>query len=403
MMLVCLKGMIVLKILLITQQYPGYINQSKIEATYVVHYFAREWAKNNEVQVIRLWPYYPKIFNWFKKSKTMNMHAFEEKFNIEGVLVRRIPILKIPRINYTNINVKMIAKKIMNYIYEQFTPDVIICDIINPSIYIGHEIAKKNNSLLVASLHNSDIRYLSKKRNFKFFMDIEQDIDKIIFRSNKVEQNYLKLYTGDRKESDYSKIFFGIDKNEIIDMKKLKEKLLNTNKTIMIASSLKKLKKVDILIKAFSEIENKNGYVLKIIGDGPERQTLENLVEHLHCKSCIQFKGEKKREEVLTIMEQSDIFVMVSSPETFGLVYIEAMGKGCITIGSKGEGIDGVIINDENGYLCIPDDVNNLRVTLEKAINLSINEKEKMAKNAIAMTYEFCNDKLASDYLSSIT
>ena len=49
-------------------------------------------------------------------------------------------------------------------------------------------------------------------------------------------------------------------------------------------------------------------------------------------------------------MEESDVFAMVSSPETFGLVYIEAMAKGCVTIGSKGEGIDGVIVNNENGF-----------------------------------------------------
>ena len=75
---------------------------------------------------------------------------------------------------------------------------------------------------------------------------------------------------------------------------------------------------------------------------------------NLGLESCVYFEGEKAREQVLHLMEESDIFVLVSSPETFGLVYVEAMAKGCITIGSKGEGIDGVIVNNENGYLCTP-------------------------------------------------
>lgn len=54
-----------MKILLITTLYPGHINQSRIQASYAVHNFAKEWVKKNELKVVRLWPYYPNIFKCF--------------------------------------------------------------------------------------------------------------------------------------------------------------------------------------------------------------------------------------------------------------------------------------------------------------------------------------------------
>ena len=44
-----------------------------------------------------------------------------------------------------------------------------------------------------------------------------------------------------------------------------------------------------------------------------------------------------------TIIHNADCFVMVSSREAFGLVYVEAMAKGCIVIATKGQGMDGII------------------------------------------------------------
>lgn len=391
-----------MRILLITTLYPGYINQSKIKATYAVHYLAREWANDNEVKVIRLWPYYPKVFNFFKKGRNKTKYSYEKEFILDGVNIYRIPILKIPKINYRNKDIKQVSEKIMEIIKEKGIPDVIICDILNPSIYIGEIIARKNHCMLIASLHNSDIFYLLNNKNYKKYIKIDQNIDKIVFRSTRIKKDFLNLYNGNKKDKDYFKILFGIDRKDIMDKNKIEEKILKPNKVIITVSSLKKLKKTDILIEAFTKLENKNGYVLKIIGDGPERTNLEKQAKNLGYENYIHFEGEKSREDVLNLMEKADIFAMVSSPETFGLVYIEAMAKGCLTIGSKGEGIDGVIINNKNGFLCIPNDVENLKTTLEDVITLSIKEKKRIINNAINTASRLNNEELANEYLENI-
>ena len=51
---------------------------------------------------------------------------------------------------------------------------------------------------------------------------------------------------------------------------------------------------------------------------------------------------------------------MISKEETFGLVYLEAMSMGCITIASKNEGMEGIIIDGENGFLCTAGDDDEL-------------------------------------------
>lgn len=53
-------------------------------------------------------------------------------------------------------------------------------------------------------------------------------------------------------------------------------------------------------------------------------------------------------------MRDSDIFILPSVGETFGMVYLEAMASGCITIGTKGDGIDGFIRDKQNGFLTLP-------------------------------------------------
>ena len=391
-----------MRILLITPLYPGYINQSPIESTYVVHYLAREWIKKHDVQVVRIWPYYPKIFNWLKKARELNNYSYLESFDLNGVNVLRIPIMKFPKTPYLEKEVKRVAKQIVGKISGIGKPDIIICDTLDPSIFIGNIISKKYNSLLVASLHNTDIKYLSKRKNYEKFISIESDINKIVFRSPVVENKFLELYSGSKIRNDLFKIYFGIDKNIFITRDKLEHKIMNSKKEIIVAASLKGLKKVDILIKAFANMDNNEKYILRIIGDGPERKRLENLSKSLDCKDRVIFEGEKTREEVLNAMEGAEIFAMVSSPETFGLVYLEAMANGCITIGSKNEGIDGVIINNYNGFLCTPGNVKELKETLDKIALMSIDDKRKIIYRAVKTAFSFTNEKLAEEYLNKI-
>ena len=392
-----------MNIIFITTLYPAFPNQSRMEMSYAVHYFAQEYAKQHEVTVIRLFPSYPSLFNAFGKARrAKKILQHEDKFDMDGVSVCRIPIRKYPKIDYFRQDVIEVSKRAIKCLGQDAAPDLVICDILNPSIYVGERISKHFKSKLVASLHNSDKFYLQKNKNRLKFMAIEDHIENIIFRSTVIETTFMKMYKGKKDATAFATVLFGIQDDDLLSEQEFLTKINKPMKEIVVACSLIELKKVNVLISAFSRISSNSDYILRVIGDGPEKMRLMELAVLAGCKDQVIFEGQKSREDVLRCMQNADVFAMVSSPETFGLVYVEAMAKGFITIGSRGEGIDGVIVDGLNGYLCSPDSVVELEQVLKKALQIDIQEKEAILSCARITASEMTYKKLAIELLNKV-
>lgn len=160
-----------------------------------------------------------------------------------------------------------------------------------------------------------------------------------------------------------------------IDINKFSFKLKNNNGEspfrFFSLGLLTKIKGMDLLIKAFSNLKNKNS-VLYIGGDGVERIQLEALVNQLNLNSRVHFLGNLSREKVAEQMSLCDSFVLASRYETFGIVYIEALASGKPIIATDCGG-PSIIVNKDNGYLVPVDDVHSLSESME----LMITEYEK--------------------------
>lgn len=89
----------------------------------------------------------------------------------------------------------------------------------------------------------------------------------------------------------------------------------------------------------------------------PGRKTWHCGLLPLHCRLT--------REQTLEEFRKAEVFVMISSPETLGLVYLEAMSQGCVAIGSRNEGIDGILVDGKNGYLVESGNAEELRARLD--------------------------------------
>lgn len=126
--------------------------------------------------------------------------------------------------------------------------------------------------------------------------------------------------------------------------------------SILYAGQFINRKNADILIRAFADIRKDFPYAtLTLVGGGPNQADLQLLCNELSVESAVAFPGQIPNEQVLRYMSQAQLFCMPSVEEGFGIVYIEAMASGCVTIGTKGEGIDGFIVDGENGLLVSPD------------------------------------------------
>ena len=113
------------------------------------------------------------------------------------------------------------------------------------------------------------------------------------------------------------------------------------------AANFIKRKNIDLLIKAFSLHKDK-AFTLKIIGSGKEEKKLKKLCNKLNLENKIIFIGKLPQEKVFDEMKKSQIFILPSINETLGLVYLEASACGCLCIGTKNTGIDGIFQNNIN-------------------------------------------------------
>jgi glycosyltransferase involved in cell wall biosynthesis len=130
-----------------------------------------------------------------------------------------------------------------------------------------------------------------------------------------------------------------------------------TTFTVSTAARLIERKKVHVLIEAFVALRPEiPGARLVVIGDGPERQRLEELAARSGAGQAVQFTGHLTHREVATRIAESHVFVLPSIRESLGTVYFEAMSQGVPVVGTLGEGIADFIVDGDNGFLVPPND-----------------------------------------------
>ena len=159
---------------------------------------------------------------------------------------------------------------------------------------------------------------------------------------------------------------------------------------VLTCAHFKKRKNIDKLIMACKGLE---GVELTVIGDGKIRQSLEKIDKN------VIFTGQLEPEKVLEKMRESDVFILPSVDETFGMVYLEAMASGCITVCTEDDGISGIINDGENGFLVKPD-VESIRKIILKIQNLTANDIQTILQNTFDTISQYTSEKVAENYLS---
>lgn len=164
--------------------------------------------------------------------------------------------------------------------------------------------------------------------------------------------------------------------------------------TLLQVGALTEQKRVSVTIRAFSELRKRYPEcTLTLIGQGPERSRLEDLCQGLGLDSAVRFLGQLPHQGVLAEMAKAQFFVMPSVREGFGIVYLEAMASGCVTIGTEGEGIADLIVSGENGFLVPPDDVDAIVEIVDRCFqDESLMRRSSDAGRATAMTMTWENN-----------
>ena len=93
---------------------------------------------------------------------------------------------------------------------------------------------------------------------------------------------------------------------------------------------------------------------------------------------------------------------MISKGEAYGLVYLEAMARGCITIASRNEGMDGIIKDGINGFLCNAGDYVELASIIQRINSMSMEERMAISNHAIETAKWLTDENTAKMYIDNV-
>jgi glycosyltransferase involved in cell wall biosynthesis len=393
-----------MKILVLTSVYPSL--ESVLGFTPVVHYFAKEWVKQgHDVKIIHHQTQFPFFFYWLP---TFLQNHFESKFGfkfperkmitnkeyiLDGVPVHRMLMYRIfpfAKFSATVIK-KQIHKILLLNAKGHFIPDVILSHWSYPQLPIMIKLKEEYNCPCSLVLHGVDIKYLPE--------NLIKNLDAVGFRSMPIKNTFLNVSKVIPK-----KIFMCYSGIKDEYFSKTHSHSFNVfTKRLLYVGALIKRKHVDSIIRMLPSVYDQDcDYLLEIVGYGPEENNLKTLVKDMHLSSKVHFLNKIDRDQVLVKMQENECFIMISSHETFGLVYLEAMSQGCIVIASKNEGIDGIIVNGINGFLCHAGNNNELGEIIIHINQLSIEERKKISQNAIQTATSLKESTVAYNYLQSV-
>jgi len=158
----------------------------------------------------------------------------------------------------------------------------------------------------------------------------------------------------------------------------------NGEKLIVHTSNFRKVKRVDDVLKVFCEVKKVVPSKLLLIGDGPERKKMEDMAREI-CTEDIRFLG--KLEAVEEVLSVSDLFLMTSEKESFGLAALEAMACQVPVVSTNAGGLPELNQDGRSGYVT---EVGDVDMMIKRSIQiLDNNNLENFKRGALERAKEF--------------
>jgi glycosyltransferase involved in cell wall biosynthesis len=397
-----------MNIILFTQVYPDEPGRKTLRSSAVCHYWTKEWVKiGHRVLVIYCYPNYNFMFhiaaslfpNFISQYTNGTITCYTTKlvtYDLDGVSVLKIPMRKfMPKIRYPEFIIERIVEYTCDYLSKiDFKADIILSHFDNPILEIAGIMKDKLNIPFSFVLHGypSDIRRLYPKT----YIQLINKVDVWGFRSKSIREDF-ELQYGKRGQSFIA--YSGVPETYINNLTKGKRKIVGK---VCYVGSLIKRKYPEKVLEAMIKWLRNGNMSLTYIGEGALDKTIKKIVKKNKIEDYVQILGNIDRNEVQKELDTADIFIMISRHETFGMVYLEAMAHGCITIASRKEGFDGIIEDGVNGFLCESGNSNELSAILDQILRMSESEIDLIRSNAIETARRMTESEMAKLYLNDV-
>ncbi len=266
---------------------------------------------------------------------------------------------------YDHARISVLPNRKIRHEIEKWHPDVIHSQCEFSTFLWARTIAKALNIPIVHTYHTiyedythyyAPTKTMGKKMITAFSKKFCGQVSAVITPTAKVE----KLLRGYGVTQPIAVIPTGLDLSRFRaahtseDLERSREirrelGIAEGTKVLVSVCRLAKEKSVDDALRHFAKARPANT-VFVLVGDGPSRDELEELVDHLGIRDMVRFAGFRPPEEVADYYRMADLFVSASLSETQGLTFIEAMACGLPLLCRKDDSLDGVILEGKTGY-----------------------------------------------------
>ncbi|REJ63194.1 MAG: N-acetyl-alpha-D-glucosaminyl L-malate synthase BshA [Bacteroidetes bacterium] len=248
---------------------------------------------------------------------------------------------------------------------------------------------------VVTTLHGTDITLVGKNPSYKPAVTFSINKSDIVTSvSQSLKEDTLSSFVI-KKDIEVVPNFVDLDLYNL-DGPCIKSQIApNGEKVISHISNMRPVKRIPDIIEIFFRIQQKEDAILLMIGEGPEREKAEQQAKDLGIYSKVKFLG--KTSEIRRLLCMSDLFLLTSSTESFGLVALEAMAAKVPVISSNAGGISEVNVHGETGFLATIGDVETMA---EHSLTLLQNPRlhEEFKDNAYRRAQEFSIDAVVPKY-----
>jgi len=234
--------------------------------------------------------------------------------------------------------------------------------------YLAQQILKEKGISIpfITTLHGTDITLVGKDKSFLPVVEFSiNKSDGVTTVSHSLKKDTLDSFQiSNEIEVIYN--FINLQRFSKTEKPHFRKLVAQDQERILIhVSNFRKVKRAEDVVKMFNLLIKKIPAKLLMVGDGPERQKCEEYCRDLAICDSVKFLG--KQEAVEELFAISDLMVLPSESESFGLAALEAMACHVPVLSSNAGGLPELIINGQNGYMC---DVGDVESMAESALKI---------------------------------
>lgn len=281
---------------------------------------------------------------------------------VNNIVFHEVPVANYPLFEYPPYELSLACKLLDVVKYEKL--DLLHVHYAIPHAYVAfltkQMLAEENIHIpVITTLHGTDITLVGKSPTLAPAVSFSINHSDVITAVSKSLKEETLASFSIRKSIKVIPNFIDFNLHDSVFDKELHAHYApNEEKILIHISNFRPVKRVNDVIRIFAKVRAEMPVKLLMVGDGPEREVIEYLCRDLGYCDDVKFLGKTK--DVSRLLAISDLFVLPSEKESFGLVALEAMSAGTPVISSNTGGLVEVNIDGETGYTAPVGDVGKM-------------------------------------------